>query len=167
MSSSNRFSLLTPPQRVSRQVSILLSHEGTKFQVLEEKKKEKKNAHRQIRPLANLLLGFLSYHAWGCFTSGMKRYNTKECKVRPHHDTHIVQWPAQGGLHTNTLPTPCNKTSDKAPCWSKPNRELSMNYIEIYNLFPSHKTQKLILCSGWVAPLCIVFVRQALFQCMR
>lgn len=87
----------------------------------------------------------------------MKRYNTKECKVRPHRDTdthtHIVCWPAQGRfLRTNTLPTPCSETTDRAPRWSKHNRD-SVWFIYFYFL-TRHKTQKLIWCSGWVAVAC-------------
>lgn len=81
----------------------------------------------------------------------MKRYNTKECKVRPHHDTRTHTHTLSTGQprRTNTLPTPCTESTDRAPRWSKHNRD-SLWFIYFYFL-TRHKTQKLILCSGWVA----------------
>lgn len=63
--------------------------------------------------------------------------------------THCL--PASPGrfLRTNTLPTPCNETSDGSPRWSKHNRD-SVWFIYFYFL-TRHKTRKLILCSGRVA----------------
>lgn len=98
----------------SRVSMILFKHEVTNFQV---------HLKTQAGALWNVSLCFCVSLSVEVFALGLKRHNTKECKVRPHHDTHIVVLPAQGGLHTNTLPTPCNETGDRALCRSKHNRD--------------------------------------------
>lgn len=98
-SSARRFLSSHASPKAARQVPmILFSHEGTKFQV---DFKKKQNPHT-LGHSEMCYWAFVRHGAWRCFASGMKRYNTKECKVRPHHDTHthihIVCWPAQGGF---------------------------------------------------------------------
>lgn len=126
----------------SRVSMILFSHEVTNFQV---------HLKTQAGALWNVLLCFCVSLSVEMFALGLKRHNTKECKVRPHHDTHIVFLPAQGGLHTNTLPTPHNETGDRALCRSKHNRDSAWFFLQNHEFILICTRQGLILYSRWVA----------------
>lgn len=62
-----------------------------------------------------------------------------------------VSWPAPGGAHTNTLPTPRNENGDGALGRSKHNRNWARLFFKIMNSSLLCARQRLIPHSKWVA----------------